>query len=912
MDLKKSGARANWAQVGYMALSFALSYIAGRLLAKKSGLKIDDDKPTTLTTRGSYCNFVIGRRRVGPVFACAPLADREIKKEKAAGGKGAGTSQKTDVYYEVGWHVLCSNGPVWALHQIIQSGMVIFEGPITSDSHPSGSTIDLGKEGSFTIYWGEEDQPINTFLGDVDRVGITSRWPFFCYIVWNKKRLGTSPQWQALDYVIERRLEGTLLTDSTGYYEPTIALTGDTATIFSHTNGVEGSGRFTFAGDKTQEFRNGQSVELLGNTMANGTYDVLRAETVQVVIGANPITGLPVYTTRTNVYLYGGVAGANDSGTLQQYNELPDDGLNPAHIVADILFNEWPQGLTLDPDGDEPWDMDSLEEFGVDSEDDEIRASYIGVNGEKASAALGAFLQDYGVLLPIDTRTGKMKFQLVREPSGTVSNLAAGAVVGSLPEIETNHAEVPVDKLIFKFTDREHYFGDMTIGIDNDGQASYQENQRSRTVDIPTVINFGPAATISERRSQEELAGAGVISIDGARGARKLLPGQPLIVEGIDDILRITGVEFDPLSSLVKIKAMIDFYGAKKSEFVNSPGGGTITSTPVEPDEQFDLIEVPEYLLSTSDMTLVIPRIRAHDQILSADLWISRDNSTYTLINTELNVQTGGTLNVALAVDSYEYVALGPTFDSLGPDIATALDLSADTTNWGLGRQLCVIVSDSGTEICFAQSLTAMGGGSYRINGLLRARYDTVQLAHAVGARVYIFENTAIEESNDVLLVPGEDLYGKTQPNSSAGQLALSSVSPVAIVLHGKGVKPMDCGALHVTAPSLGSPSYRTGNNASFKWGYRSTVLSKTGYGLQASGAVTGVSPVEGTFTIKFLTSGGVLKRAVSQSTNTYTYTNANLVADFGAEPASYKVQVTLTNGGYTSDPVEITVTKVT
>ncbi len=47
MNLKnKPQQRVAWVQLGYMALSFVLSYIAGRLLAKKTGLKVDDDKPT--------------------------------------------------------------------------------------------------------------------------------------------------------------------------------------------------------------------------------------------------------------------------------------------------------------------------------------------------------------------------------------------------------------------------------------------------------------------------------------------------------------------------------------------------------------------------------------------------------------------------------------------------------------------------------------------------------------------------------------------------------------------------------------------------------------------------------------------------------------------------------------------------
>lgn len=911
MNLKHNNEKTSWVQLGYMALSFALSYLAGRLLAKKSGLKVDDDKPTTLTTRGSYLNYVLGRRRVGPAFCWA--GDREIKKEKASGGgKGSGSSQKVEIFYEAGLHVLCSNGPVWALHQILQNGQVIFDGPITADSHPSGSTVNLGKEGSFVIYWGEEDQPTNAFLGNASRIGITSRWPFHCYIVWNKKRLGNNPQWSVIDYIIERRpqISETILTSTPAYYEPTRALTGPSASVVGFSNGLEGTGYFQFAGDQTQEFRNGRQVRLTGNSFADGDYDVLRSTTLQVVTGTHPLTGLSIYATHTRVYIYGGVSGGNSSGTMQAYVEQDDDGLNHAHCIAEILFSEWPQGVSLATDDEEPWDIPSLEALGLDAEADGLRASYVGVNGEKANAALAAFIQDMGTLLPIDTSSGLLSFVMVRQPSGTLPELLEGALV-TLPELEKDHGERPVDRLVFKFQDRQHSYGDMTIAIDDDGQASYQENQRSRVVDIPTTVHFPSAAVIAERRSQEDLAGAGVITIDGARGARELIPGQALIVEGVPDILRVLGVQMDPLTSAVKLKATIDYYGSRKSDFQNQQGGGIPSLFDIAPDESFEIVEVPAYLLNGDPMTVIVPRIRAHAQVISADLWISRDDSTYTLSETDFNVQTGGTLDAQLDSTGDMYLAVGPTITALGPDIGTVLDLSGDATNWLLGRQLCVIVSDAGTEICFLAGVTALGGSTYQLNGLVRARYDTVQLTHPASAKVFIFENTSIEFIQDILLSPGEDLYAKTQPTASAGQIPLSSVSPASTILHGKGVVPMDPVALQVTAPHAQVNAYATGQDLSVLWSYRSTVLPKTGAGMQPAGNATAVSPVAGSFTVEFLTTGNALKRTVSQSTTSYTYSNANLVADFGSEPSAYKVRVTQINGGYASDPIEVTIVKV-
>ena len=41
------------------------------------------------------------------------------------------------------------------------------------------------------------------------------------------------------------------------------------------------------------------------------------------------------------------------------------------------------------------------------------------------------------------------------------------------------------------------------------------------------------------------------------------------------------------------------------------------------------------------------------------------------------------------------------------------------------------------------------------------------------------------------------------------------------------------------------------------------------------------------------------------------TLTNADLVTDFAGEPAAFKVQVRQINGGYKSEPIEKTVTRI-
>lgn len=198
--------------VGLMLLSRLL------LKPKKTGEKdgLGEDQPNNYATRGTVVPTIYGKRRVGASVVW--VGDRKTKKESVGGGGkkggGGGGSIKQVVYYESRCDVIAV-GPLGSLHMIFKAGKKLWEGPIDSENSPSGTSIDLGKNGAFTIYWGEVDQPINEFLGASTRIGIKSRWPLWAYIVWEKVRLGPSPQWPQIEYVITGGCaDGSPLSDS--------------------------------------------------------------------------------------------------------------------------------------------------------------------------------------------------------------------------------------------------------------------------------------------------------------------------------------------------------------------------------------------------------------------------------------------------------------------------------------------------------------------------------------------------------------------------------------------------------------------------------------------------------------------------------------------------------------------------
>lgn len=895
-----------WVQIGLMALSVGVSLLAQKLLAKKNDKPISDDKPTTLTTRGSYCNWLLGIREVGPCVAWA--GDREKRKEKVPGGKGLSTP-KQDVWYEAGWHVLAV-GPCDALHRIEQSGSVIFEGRITKESHPSGTTVDLGKEGSFVIYWGEVDQPVNTFLGDAGRVNVTSRWPHLMYVVWNKKRLGPSPVWSVLNYVVERRPSGSYLSLSAPWYEPTATLDGPINNIVGRVaNANPAVGYLEVSGDIEDEIEPGLPIAVVGNGLADGDYDVQSIDVLEVQTGTND-DGDPIFEIRTRVYLVGGTVGATIAGTLQTYSFATDDGANVAHMVADMLFEPWPLGLGRDPAGMEPWDLDSLETWGQESETLGLRSSIISVGGEQVSSLLGAIMQDHGVLLIVDTlNDGKMSFRRVREPSGTLPNISEDLFSGGPPERETLRGERNADKLVFKFTDRDNGFGDMTIGVTSSGSIGYSEYARAREVPIVSTTHFPTAAILAEQRSQEELAGAGQFTIQVSRGARTLLPGDPITADTFDDVLRVIEVGTDPLTEETSLRVMPDAYGVRRTDFVNEPGGGT--ANPVDPEaDMFRPLEIPEALLTVEDVFLAVVRARAHSQTFEAAEHASADGTTYTLLGIESGAAFGGILDAGMELTDAYYQAQGPTFDGFGPDVAGVLDLTGDDLSWSRGRQLAVIADDDGVEICFVRKVTALGGNQYRLDGLLRARYDTRRRAWSAGAEVYVFANDEFQTFDDLLLEPAAELWVKSQPFATGGAVSLAAVAPKVTTLYGKGVVPVPPEAPYCSAPYKGSPSYATGDDVTVRWGWSTSSSTNTGAGYQAAGAAIGAAVIKGSFLVELRTSGGTLVQTDTVSVPEIEYLNATLAASPISE-SSFRVRIYHVNNGRTSDYVELLVNKV-
>lgn len=876
-------------EVGVMVIGIGLSLLAGYLLKKDLDNPLQDEKPPTLSTRGSYAPWLIGFARLAPVICW--IGDRVKRREKAEGGKGGATSTpKVDVWYESGMHIL-GVGPFFALHKILSNGITLFTGPITNVSHPSGTSVDLGKAGVFTIYWGEDDQPVNTYLGNVNRIGIDSRWPTFCYIQWVSRHLGQSAAWPAMEYIMERRPQSTLLSDTDPWVDPTLVLDGNTYGLDGVNNGAEGVGYFLLEKNIVHEFPPTAFTRLTGNALSDRDIEVLKTEPLTVhFLGFD-------FEIHTKVFPVGGLSGADDAGTLQLYTSAQDDGANPAHAIADMLFEPWPHGFSLDQSF---WDIPSLEALGTLSDAEGLRTTWLATGGEKLEALFGAGLQDLGTFIPLDTSSGLLKFVPIRTPAGSLPAIKEDHQQ-EVPEVISNQMERESDRIIFEFADRKINFRKMTFNLGDDGHAAELQHQTRKKVAIRIAVNREVAEKIMERRELEIFGEGSAVTFPVNRGARTLIPGDPITVEGEEEVMRVSGVLIDTESGVVKLSLVTDFYGVDATDFEHGKTDPPTGLLVVEPDPAFAMIEVPEYLLSSRDQTVLVPRIRAHAQISGANLYISRDNVTYRLFGSTTLENAGGTLESNMGISEDFYQPQGPVIDILGPDIGEVLDLSGDDVSWGNGRQLASING----EIFYVQNLTALGGTRYRLDGLIRARYDTEREAHTAGDEVFIYLSDEAAPIQDILLEPEMNLYVKSQPRG-VGVIPISAIPPDGGVLYGKGIRPPKIAGLRVTDPHAVN-AYSTGEDVTVEWAYPATLGIGTGAGMQGAGTSIGQAPPAGDFRLEITTLGDTLKRTEILQDPIYVYDNADLQADLGGE-IDFKVKITQLRNGYESDTVTITV----
>jgi len=321
----------------------------------------------------------------------------------------------------------------------------------------------------------------------------------------------------------------------------------------------------------------------------------------------------------------------------------------------------------------------------------------------------------------------------------------------------------------------------------------------------------------------------------------------------------------------------------------------------LDPEEDL-LLAVKEInrAMSPDNDGVVVLKARANDQTSGSTVIGSPDDTTYTRLNTIEIYAAGATLNAEFDISGATLVEDGHIVTIAGPDMINVSDLSSSEEIWRSGSQICII----GDEICFLRNVTAIDSTTYQLHGLIRARIGTEKATHPIDTPVYIMPQSAYVPAAPSYLTRGSDIYVKSLPRTSKGALQPDEVSSVGISYSGGGYKPLEVTNLNTTNLSK---HWLTGEDVFLRWSYRN-YNGITGAGLILTGLAGIPEPVEGTFIVQILDGTTVVRTITDLTDPTYTYTNIDMLIDFGSEPASINVIVITTLNGIVSDDTQITI----
>lgn len=240
-------------------LTFASKVAAGFLVGQvlRSIFKPDSPKAetpefrSTKATRGDQLPLLVGRDLLAPLVLSEWNREVRLESQSTAGGKGVGAGGgglTNEVFYASYLMGVCV-GPAHRLLEIKYNGERIWPMPtsggaseypngVRAHEAPSGTQFSTGRTasdpespGPFRIYWGEEDQPVETdAFGPVGGGFPTqTRLPFVCYLYWPSLRLGGAGTLGNFQVDIESRPyndNNRYGADGTDSYEDVVSVSG--------------------------------------------------------------------------------------------------------------------------------------------------------------------------------------------------------------------------------------------------------------------------------------------------------------------------------------------------------------------------------------------------------------------------------------------------------------------------------------------------------------------------------------------------------------------------------------------------------------------------------------------------------------------------------------------------------------
>lgn len=396
-----------------------------------------------------------------------------------------------------------------------------------------------------------------------------------------------------------------------------------------------------------------------------------------------------------------------EDGSLKMMSTADgQEGMNAAHVAGLLTVAPFPHGQAAPPDIVSP---DGLRAWAQAMRDDEIVTSFEMEGGPTYGDTMDTLLVESNVAAPLNA--GILDFIPVRENS-VIYTIPASAIV--LPEprrtIYLGDRQISFSNYSFDNNQKQHNKSD--IAIRDNSQFNRTQRYSIETGTIATTSWPQSAERIAARLAMSAFGGADESSFEVSRGARRLLPGNKIQLEGDPRVLLVTQTRPIIGTGRTRITAVVDAFSFGDFLSYVEPDDGVDTSLrqPV-PDIRYTF-----YPLGNNAMGVL--RTRGNDFVESAAVVLITGSDPVNL--GDQGSVAGGTTAEAftdgagldgsangtpLGDSGLNEISFGPELNSDSDDVDGTIDLIGDDAAFLAGGQVLCIQNGNDREFFFVREI---------------------------------------------------------------------------------------------------------------------------------------------------------------------------------------------------------------
>lgn len=430
---------------------------------------------------------------------------------------------------------------------------------------------------------------------------------------------------------------------------------------------------------------------------------------------------------------------------------------DPVECIYDLLTNPWGR-LGLDTS---KIDMTSFAAASATLKAEGHGYSNVHYQTQDAHDVINEILQQIDAAMHEEPTTGKFVLKLIRNdytvgalPVFNESNITA------VTDYQVGSWRDTVNEVRIKFTDRAGQYNTATVVASSLANAVGNNNRRRpKEIQVPGCSSQKLAAQIAARELGVLSVPLAKVSFTTNRDAWQLRPGSPFVlnyarynVTGL--VCRVTSIDLGKYDkNEITINAVQDMFA---SNYVGQTSGVPVQDLAPRPLVTRTVIEAPRWILHEAHAQGLI---NDPDMTRMFALPLPSENAIEFYVNSKQPGPTNGIVPNLILQDvprqpfpstmqvaaSYSRV-LEPYDTTTGMVVNNFVGRGGENTPSFVGRTatfdtisnygrnfICVMRANGDHEFMAYESVTDLGGGSYRLNNVWRGLLDTPAMDHSVG-----------------------------------------------------------------------------------------------------------------------------------------------------------------------------------